>query len=198
MYHQNTLGVRIQGSFIDGFAGSEAPPYQRFYMGGENDLRGFDVRTVSPYVFVSTVQNFQLTNPDGSPIPIDPTNPRRGNVSVPLPVNNITLPGGDTQFVANVEYRVHVVGPVTLAPFADFGMDFVTRPSQLKVSSDSLTLLNSTVFGCPAIVNFQCAGGQPFTFTGNLQPVACPLDWSCKCCCPSCSSRSVFITRTIR
>ena len=126
LYHQNTLGIRIQGSFINGFGGSEAPPYQRFYMGGENDLRGFDVRTVSPYVFVSTVQNFQLTNPDGSPVPVDPTNPRRGNVTVPLPVNNITLPGGDTQFVSNVEYRVHVVGPVTLAPFADFGMDFVT------------------------------------------------------------------------
>ena len=164
--------MRIQGSFINGFAGSEAPPYQRFYMGGENDLRGFDVRTVSPYVFVSTVQNFQLTNPDGSPVPVDPTNPRRGNVTVPLPVNNITLPGGDTQFVTNVEYRVHVVGPVTLAPFADFGMDFVTLPAQLKVSSDSLTLLNSTVFGCPAIVNFQCSGGTSFPFSGDLKPVA--------------------------
>ncbi|MCU1256745.1 MAG: surface antigen [Candidatus Angelobacter sp.] len=172
LYHQNTLGIRIQGSFINGFGGSEAPPYQRFYMGGESDLRGFDVRTVSPYVFVSTVQNFQLTNPDGSPVPVDPTNPRRGNVTVPLPVNNITLPGGDTQFIANLEYRIHVIGPITLAPFADFGMDMVTRPSQLKVSSDSLTQLNSTVFGCPAIVNFQCSGGQPFPFSGDLKPVA--------------------------
>jgi outer membrane protein insertion porin family len=172
LYHQNTLGIRLQGSFINGFGGSEAPPYQRFYMGGESDLRGFDVRTVSPYVFVSTVQNFQLTNPDGSPVPVDPTNPRRGNVTVPLPVNNITLPGGDTQFIANVEYRIHVIGPITLAPFADFGMDMVTRPSQLKVSSDSLTQLNSTVFGCPAIVNFQCSGGQPFPFSGDLKPVA--------------------------
>ena len=172
LYHQNTLGIRLQGSFINGFGGSEAPPYQRFYMGGESDLRGFDVRTVSPYVFVSTVQNFQLTNPDGSPVPVDPTNPRRGNVTVPLPVNNITLPGGDTQFIANLEYRIHVIGPITLAPFADFGMDMVTRPSQLKVSSDSLTQLNSTVFGCPAIVNFQCSGGQPFPFSGDLKPVA--------------------------
>ena len=64
-----------------------------------------------------------------------------------------------------------MVGPVTLAPFADFGMDFVTLPSQLKVSSDSLTQLNSTVFGCPAIVNFQCSGGQPFPFSGDLKPV---------------------------
>jgi len=172
LYGQNTLGIRIQGSFIDGFGGTEAPPYQRFYLGGENDLRGFDIRTVSPYVFVNTVQNFPLVNPDGSQVPVDPTNPRRGNVTIPLPVNNITLPGGDTQFVSNVEYRVHVIGPVTLAPFADFGMDFVTRDSQLKISGDSLTQLNSTIFGCPAILNFQCNGGTSIPIGGNLKPVA--------------------------
>jgi outer membrane protein insertion porin family len=141
-------------------------------MGGENDLRGFDVRTVSPYVFVNTVQNFPLVNPDGTAVPVDPTNPRRGNVTIPLPVNNITLPGGDTQFVSNVEYRVHVVGPVTLAPFADFGMDFVTRDSQLRINSDSLTQLNSTIYGCPAVVSFQCTGGFPIAISGDLQPVA--------------------------
>jgi outer membrane protein insertion porin family len=172
LYHQNTLGVRFQASYISGFGGTEAPPYQRFYMGGENDLRGFDVRTVSPYVFVNTVQNFPLVNPDGTAVPVDPTNPRRGNVTIPLPVNNITLPGGDTQFVSNVEYRVHVVGPVTLAPFADFGMDFVTRDSQLRINSDSLTQLNSTIYGCPAVVSFQCTGGFPIAISGDLQPVA--------------------------
>src|SRR5262249_743064 len=172
LYHQNTLGIHFQASFIDGFGGTEAPPYQRFYMGGENDLRGFDTRTVSPYVFVNTVQNFALVNPDGSPVPIDPTNPRRGNITVPLPVNNITLPGGDTSFVTNVEYRIHVVGPVTLAPFADFGMDFVSLDSQLKVAGDSLTQLNSTVFGCPAIVNFACSGGTLLPISGDLKPVA--------------------------
>jgi outer membrane protein insertion porin family len=172
LYHQNTLGVHFQASFIDGFGGTEAPPYQRFYMGGENDLRGFDVRTVSPYVFVNTVQNVTLTNPDNSPVPIDPTNPRRGNVTIPLPVNNITLPGGDTSFVGNIEYRIHVVGPVTLAPFADFGMDFVSLDSQLKISSDSLTQLNSSIFGCPAIVNFACAGGNGIPISGDLKPVA--------------------------
>jgi outer membrane protein insertion porin family len=172
LYHQNTLGIHLQASFINGFGGTEAPPYQRFYMGGENDLRGFDIRTVSPYVFVNTVQNFPLTNPDGSPVPVDPTNPRRGNVTVPLPVNNITLPGGDTSFVSNVEYRIHVVGPVTLAPFADFGMDFVSLDSQLKISNDSLTQLNSSIFGCPAIVNFACSGGSGIPISGNLKPVA--------------------------
>jgi len=168
----NTLGVRLQGSFINGFGGLGAPPYQRFYMGGEGDLRGFDIRTVSPYVLVPTAVPFPLTNPDGSRVPIDPTNPRRGNVTIPIPVNNITLPGGDTSFFANVEYRIHVVGPVTLAPFMDTGMDFISLPSQLKVSGDALTQLNSTAFGCPGVISFQCSGGFPIPFNGELKPVA--------------------------
>jgi outer membrane protein insertion porin family len=172
LYGQNTLGFRLQGSFIGGWGGTEAPPYQRFYMGGEADLRGFDVRTVSPYVFLSTVQNIALTNPDGSLVPIDPTNPRRGSIQVPIPVNNITLPGGDTQIVANTEYRIKVVGPVVIAPFADFGMDFVSLPSQLKIAPDAVTQLNNTIFGCPAIgPNFQCTGGFPIGFSPNLKPV---------------------------
>jgi outer membrane protein insertion porin family len=168
---QNTLGMRFQASFINGYNGVSAPPYQRFYMGGEGDLRGFDTRTVSPYVFVPTVQAFPLTNPDGSPVPIDPTNPRRGNVTVAIPVNNITLPGGDTQLFGNFEYRIHIVGPVTLAPFADIGMDFVSLDSQLKVAPPSLTQLNSTVFGCPAIANFQCTGGSTQPFSSALPVV---------------------------
>jgi outer membrane protein insertion porin family len=168
---QNTLGMRFQASFINGFNGVSAPPYQRFYMGGEGDLRGFDIRTVSPYVFVPTVQAFQLSNPDGSPVPVDPTNPRRGNVTVAIPVNSITLPGGDTQLFGNFEYRIHVVGPVTLAPFADIGMDFVSLDSQLKVAAPSLTQLNSTVFGCPTIANFQCAGGSTLSFSSALPVV---------------------------
>jgi outer membrane protein insertion porin family len=172
LFHQNTLGFRLQGSFIGGFGGTEAPPYQRFYMGGESDLRGFDVRTVSPYVFVSTVQNVQLTNPDGSAVPLDPTNPRRGNVQIPIPVNNITLPGGDTSLISNLEYRIKIIGPVVLAPFADFGLDFVTLDSQLKIAPDAVTQLNSTVFGCPGIgASFQCTGGSPITISGALKPV---------------------------
>lgn len=172
LFKQNTLGVRLQGSFIGGWGGTEAPPYQRFYMGGEADLRGFDVRTVSPYVFVSTVQNITLTNPDGSPVPVDPTNPRRGSIQVPIPVNNITLPGGDTELVANAEYRIKVVGPVVIAPFADFGMDFVSLPSQLQIAPEAVTQLNNTIFGCPGIGgNFQCAGGFPIKFNSNLDPV---------------------------
>lgn len=172
LYHQNTLGIHFQGSFMSGWGGKVAPPYERFYMGGENDLRGFDIRTVTPYVFVTTVQPLPLTNPDGSPVPIDPTNPRRGNISVPLPVSSINYTGGDTSFFTNIEYRIKIIGPVALAPFADFGMNFALRQSQLKLSPNSLAQLNGTIFGCPGIVNFACSGGNPIPFGGDLKPVA--------------------------
>jgi outer membrane protein insertion porin family len=175
---QNTLAMRVQASFISGFGNNIPPPNTRFYVGGETDLRGFDIRTVSPYVFIPTVVPSPLRNPDGSFVPIDPTNPRRGNVTVPIAVNSINLPGGDTSIFSNFEYRIHVVGPVTLAPFADVGMVFAARESQLKVFPDSLTQLNSTVFGCPTIAAFQCSGGgragtngiPPFSPNLNIVP----------------------------
>ena len=172
LYRQNRLGIHLQGSFISGWQGRVAPPYQRFYLGGDNDLRGFDIRTVSPYVFVNTVQNVVLTNPDGTQVPVDPTNPRRGFVQIPVPVTNITFPGGDTSFTSNLEYRIKVVGPVDIVPFADFGMNFALRSSQLQISPDSLAQLNNTSFGCPVFTNFTCTGTQNIKFGGDLKAVA--------------------------
>ena len=172
LYHHNSLGVHIQGSFISGWGGQVAPPYERFYMGGEQDLRGFDIRTVSPYVFVTSVSNVPLVNPDGTPVPIDPANPRRGSVTVPVPLTNVTFPGGDTSFFSNVEYRIRIIGPVALAPFADFGMNMALLPSQLRISPNSLNQLNTTIFGCPQIVAFQCAGGTMQTFSGDLKTIS--------------------------
>ncbi len=62
---RNVLAVRAQLNYIQGISGDVAPPNNRFYNGGENDLRGFDVRSTTPYGYVPTRVNFQLTNPDG-------------------------------------------------------------------------------------------------------------------------------------
>ncbi len=181
VYHGNVLAMRLQGSYITGFGGFVPAPYQRFYMGGESDLRGFDIRTVSPYVFVSSAQNVTLTNPDGSVVPVDPTNPRRGcregqappcGIQIPIPTSTPTQPGGDVNIVSNFEYRVHIVGPVTLAPFADVGFNVASRLSQLQLATDSLNQLNSTNFGCPGFTNFQCTGGTLLPFSGQLKPVS--------------------------
>jgi outer membrane protein insertion porin family len=176
---RNALGFRVLGSFLTGWGGEVAPPFSRFYMGGENDVRGFDIRAISPYVLMAQTVAMTLTNPDGTPVPRDPANPRRGNVTIPLPVYSLTIPGGDTNIVGNVEYRIPIAGPVTVALFNDIGMDFVARSSQLQLSAQSLNALNATQFGCPFLDAFYNCGGTvaPGTggipvFSGKLSPIS--------------------------
>jgi outer membrane protein insertion porin family len=170
---RNTLGVRLQGSFLSGFAGRVAPPFQRFYIGGDTDLRGFDIRAVSPVAFLVDKIDFPLLNPDGTSVPKDPTNLRRGSWTVPIPVQHLVFPGGDTTVISNVEYRIPIAGPVTLAAFTDFGMNFIARPSQLKVNSSQLADLNTNPFGCPVLDGaFNCVGNVALTFEPNLKVVS--------------------------
>ncbi len=83
---RNVLGIRAQLGYIQGWGGDVAPPQNRFYSGGEQELRGFDERSATPYGYVPTRVNFQLTNPDGSCVPRDPTNPEDNQcIQVPLP-----------------------------------------------------------------------------------------------------------------
>src|SRR5262249_38000039 len=96
----NYLGYRIQGSFLTGYGGLVAPPFDRFYLGGDTDLRGFDLRTITPFVFIPSKIDIPLVNPDGSAVPRDPTNPRQGQVTVSVPVESIIYAGGDTSLVS--------------------------------------------------------------------------------------------------
>jgi outer membrane protein insertion porin family len=159
---RNTVGFNVQASFLTGYDGRVAPPFQRSYMGGENDLRGFDIRSVSPVAFLPSTANVILRNPDGSIVPKDPNNPARGNFTIPVPVEQIVFPGGDASFVTNLEYRITIAGPVALAPFMDVGLDPILRNSQLRINSSELNLINGTIFGCPQQdpITFECVGGQ--------------------------------------
>jgi outer membrane protein insertion porin family len=151
-----------------------APPFQRFYQGGDTDLRGFDIRSISPIAFLTTNINIGLTNPDGTPVPVDPNNPRRGNVSIPLPVQTLVYPGGDTSIVTNLEYRIPIAGPVTLAPFVDTGWDMALRQSELRLAPQQVDLLNTTPFGCPSIdlATFICTGSKTFSFNNDVVPIS--------------------------
>jgi outer membrane protein insertion porin family len=180
---KQALGYRIQASFISGYGGHVAPPFERFYMGGDTDIRGFDVRSISPLAYYIERVDTLLVNPSDpcilgasacSPIPLDPNNPRRGSYTIPLAVHRLIFPGGDTSVIGNLEYRIPVVGPVTLAPFVDVGMVMALRKSQLQINNDQFNLLNSSSFGCPQIdASFTCTGGiKPATpFEQNLQVV---------------------------
>jgi outer membrane protein insertion porin family len=167
---KQALGYRIQASFLTGYAGHVAPPFQRFYMGGDTDIRGFDVRAISPLAYFVETVNTALVNPDDpcvstpgiacTGVPKDPNNPRRGIYTIPIPVHRLIFPGGDTSIVGNVEYRIPIAGPVTLAPFMDFGMDMILRNSQLQINQDQFNAINTTPFGCPALdASFNCLGG---------------------------------------
>ncbi len=158
---KNTIGFSLNGSFISGFAGLVAPPFQRFYMGGENDVRGFDIRSISPVAFLPSANQVTLTNPDGSPVLKNPANPRLGAWTVPVPVDQIVFPGGDLSAWTNLEYRYYIAGPVALVPFIDTGIDPIIRPSQLQIASQQYDQVISTPFGCPALdAGFNCIGGS--------------------------------------
>jgi outer membrane protein insertion porin family len=155
----NVLAYRVQLSNIAGYGGQVAPPFSRIYAGGENDLRGFDVRSISPYTFLPTKVMFNLTNPDGNLVPRDPTNPALGNVQIPLPIFRLAPIGGDTSLTSNLEYRFPIVNQVTFAFFSDFGLTMNTEASQLRQSPEGISTLNSPLYGCPQVINGNCVGG---------------------------------------
>ncbi|MBV9625469.1 MAG: outer membrane protein assembly factor BamA, partial [Acidobacteria bacterium] len=169
---RNSLGLHFLGSYLTGYGSLVAPPFQRFYMGGEQDLRGFDIRSISPVAFLPTASSVALRNPDGSIVPKNPLlPPLAGNqYTVPIPIDQITFPGGDLSLLGNLEYRITIASPVGLVPFFDFGFDPILRRSQLRINNGQFTSINSTLFGCPQQdpITFNCAGGQNFQFSQNL------------------------------
>lgn len=158
---RNAIGYTANVMFISGYGGLVAPPFQRFYMGGENDIRGFDIRSISPVAYLPSSNSITLTNPDGTPVPKNPANPRLGNWTVPIPVDQIVFPGGDLSAWTNLEYRYTIAGPVVLAPFIDTGIDAIVRPSQLQIAPEQYDQVISTPFGCPVLdAGYNCVGGS--------------------------------------
>ena len=172
----NVLGIRAQLGYVQGFGGDVAPPNNRFYAGGENELRGFDVRGATPYGYVPSRINFQLTNPDGSCVPRDPTNPQDNQcIQVPLPVYGVASIGGDTNLNTNLEYRIPIVGTLMFAFFDDFGIDVATNHGQLKQSPEGFASLTAPLYGCPVYNNGSCQGGIPGSKVGfqrNIRPIS--------------------------
>ena len=167
----NVLAYRVLFSTVGGFGGEVAPPMARIYGGGENDVRGFDIRSSSPYTFIPTKVAFNLTNPDGSVVPRDPSQPQLGNVSIPIPVYRLASIGGDTSVTSNLEYRIPIVSQVTFAFFTDFGLVGNLQTGQLRQSELGLSTINSPLYGCPQIVNGDCFGGQKVNFPLYLKTV---------------------------
>jgi outer membrane protein insertion porin family len=173
---RNVLALRAQLGYVQGFGGDVAPPNNRFYSGGEGEMRGFDVRAATPYGYVPSRVTVQLTNPDGSCVPRDQNNPQLNQcIQVPLPVYGIASIGGDTNLTANAEYRIPIAGPVTFALFDDFGIDTALNKGQLKQSVEGFATLTAPLYGCQTISNGACLSdihGSEVGFQRDIRPIS--------------------------
>jgi outer membrane protein insertion porin family len=139
---RNVIAMRLLGAFTTGFSGKVVAPYSRFYLGGETDLRGFDVRTVSPVVFIPTQTTTSFSVPN--PTIIGSNGPISTPINIPTLAYQISFPGGDTQGVANFEYRIPIAGSrVGVSLFGDFGATGALRRDQLQLNSTDLTSLQT-------------------------------------------------------
>jgi len=175
---RNILAMRAQLGYVRGFGGDVAPPQNRFYAGGESEIRGFDTRGATPYGYVPTRVNVQLTNPDSTCVPRDASQPQESQcIQVPIPVYGVASIGGDTSFNSNLEYRIPVVGPLMFSLFDDFSLNMAIDRSQLKQSIEGFNQLTAQLYGCPVVntANGTCQGGTAGTDVGfkrNIRPIS--------------------------
>jgi outer membrane protein insertion porin family len=134
-------------SFVNG-----VPIFERFFLGDEFTIRGYNVRSISPIVpldvFVSSRNVALSASPvgdvqavEGLPASLREQLLRLGTFTGPAGANSLQLArdfrflGGDTQLLGNFEYRIPIFGPVQLAAFADIGSAFNLRTNQDQIFS---------------------------------------------------------------
>jgi outer membrane protein insertion porin family len=172
----HVIAMHVLGRYLTGFGGKVAPPFNRFYMGGENDVRGFDFFGAGPWAFVPNSAPVNVYNTDGTPRQQKFVDPKTGAVSLQnasqvIPAYQLVFPGGDTNIVANLEYRIPIVGQtVTLVPFFDAGMNRISNKSQLKLNPSRISDLNGqfpeAAFGDSAVL---AAGTQVIRTSVGLE-----------------------------
>jgi len=118
---RNTIGFRLLGNYIQAYKGSSAPFFDRYFIGGETTIRGFDIRSISP-LGISSTPSFDA---EGNPI-IDST------TGLPRVIRNIISLGGDTLALFNAEYRIPIAGPLSMSAFYDVGMTRISNSASLQ------------------------------------------------------------------
>ncbi len=134
------------------------PAYERYFLGSENDIRGYNSRSIGPIApfdtYVTSRNVVLTTNASGTAVPyngfIDPAtgqpDPTRsqeianaiglvtgsGGANPALFTRNFRFIGGDTKILGNFEYRIPIFGPATMAVFADVGSVFNLRKSGIQ------------------------------------------------------------------
>ena len=137
------LSDKVKNANSIAFVGG-VPAYERFFLGSENDIRGYNSRSIGPVApfdtYVTTRNVVLANNAFGTADTNHLIDPRTRDELVTigqltgaagnnpaLYSRNFRFIGGDTQMLANVEYRIPIFGPATLALFADVGSVFNLR-----------------------------------------------------------------------
>jgi outer membrane protein insertion porin family len=125
-------------------AAEARPPSDRYYLGGEDEVRGFNIWSVSPIAFIPDVVSIGVLNADGTQR-VTPTILNGVTTFTPVtqdvPIYRPIALGGDTKVVANAEYRAALKGPFTLVFFADAGLNRIVFADQLLLDTGFLSLL---------------------------------------------------------
>jgi outer membrane protein insertion porin family len=164
-HRRNTLALHFLASTISGYDGKVPPPFSRFYMGGDLDIRGFDPYTISPVGFFPVIGQVCNRDAKGNPIQsIGGSGSPTGSCGsfTQFPYYTLEFPGGDSEVLTNFEYRVPIIGPVTLAYFIDAGSSFIMRPSQLQFTPTALNNLREQFPDFPIPTHLEPAAGDNF------------------------------------
>lgn len=133
-------------AFVDG-----VPIFERFFLGDEFTVRGYNVRSISPIAPVDTYITSRnvvfASNGTGTPDAIPGVPASLANIGVFTGVggsNTAQIPrtytsvGGDSQVLGNFEYRIPVIGNmIGLAAFADIGSAFNVRSNKDQIYSSN-------------------------------------------------------------
>ena len=133
-------------SFVNGI-----PLFERHFLGSEFDIRGYQIRSIGPWVpydtFITSQNVTAASNLVGAPALADGvTLPDAvqtqlaglgtftgADGSNPLLRSRSFQPiGGDTKLLGNFEYRIPIFGPLTVAAFADVGSVFNLQKSGVQ------------------------------------------------------------------
>jgi outer membrane protein insertion porin family len=143
------FAYNVEGGYGYGFGGQQLPFIERYFLGGDRSIRGYDIRRVGH------VEIFE-----------DPTT----HVKTPFTA------GGNKFFVLNAEYVIPIAGPLKIAAFLDYGnafakgqgIDFTDMRGSFGGEIRFLAPFLSAPFRFIYAVNFN--RGELMTLPENLRP----------------------------
>jgi outer membrane protein insertion porin family len=184
---RNTLSFHATVAHTTGYGGGEPPPYSRFYMGGESDIRGFDIRSITPVTFIPVASTQQFSYLCGTCLN-GFGQPTQRTFNVPVLGYTISFPGGDLQSYGNFEYRIPIVGNIVQAGlFFDGGTNGILRKGALRLDptgfknlttqfpdAGKLTGLTQQLSIAPG-TNFRLRGSTGIEFVVQLPIIQAPF-----------------------